>query len=52
MLKKYHEGSLYVDENEILVNHMVEYGMDHARVVDWKELAKLPKFASPSTIGH
>jgi len=49
MLKKYHAGSLYVDEKEVLINHMVEHDMDHAQDVDWKALVKLPKFAGTST---
>jgi len=49
MLKKYHAGSLYMDEKEMLINHMVEHEMDHAQDVDWKELVKLPKFAGSST---
>ena len=49
MLKKYRAGSLYMDEKEMLINHMVEHEMDHAQDVDWKELVKLPKFAGSST---
>ena len=49
MLKKYHAGSLFVEEKEMLINHMVEHNMNHAQDVDWKELVKLPKFAGTST---
>jgi len=49
LLKRYHAGTLMVDVREVLVNHMVEHGMDYAQDVDWKELVKLDKFAGTTT---
>jgi len=45
MLKRYHAGTLHVDVREVLINHMVEQGMDHVQDVDWNKLVKLDKFA-------
>ena len=48
MLKKYHADSLFVDEKELLINHMVDHDMHHSQDVDWNEIVKLPEFAGAS----
>ena len=45
LLKRYHAGTLHVDIKELLIKHLVENQLDYTQQVDWKELAKLPKFA-------
>jgi len=45
MLKRYHAGTLNDDVREVLINHLVKNKLNYSQEVDWKELAKLPKFA-------
>merc|ERR1711874_536485 len=49
LLKRYHAGTLMVGVREVLINHMVEHGMDYTQDVDWEELVKLDKFAGTTT---
>jgi len=45
MLTRYEAGTLHVDVRKKLLDHLVENNMKYTHEVDWKELAKLPKFA-------
>ena len=44
-MTRYHAGTLNMDVKKVLLDHLVENNMDYTQDVDWKELAKLPKFA-------
>eukprot|EP00090_Calanus_glacialis_P044664 TRINITY_DN7994_c0_g1_i2.p1 TRINITY_DN7994_c0_g1~~TRINITY_DN7994_c0_g1_i2.p1 ORF type:complete len:117 (-),score=35.87 TRINITY_DN7994_c0_g1_i2:52-360(-) len=35
---------------KVLLDHLVENNMDYTQDVDWKELAKLPKFAGSTSL--
>jgi len=48
-LKRYHAGTLHKDMKVVLINHMVEHGMEYAQDVDWKKLFKLDKFAGTTS---
>jgi len=44
-LTRHHAGTLNMDIRKVLIDHLLEKNMQFAQEVDWKELAKLPKFA-------
>ena len=45
ILKRYQAGTLHIDVKDVMINHLLENNMNYAQEVDWKELAKLAKFA-------
>ena len=45
ILTRYQAGTLDVEVKKVLLDHLVKNNMDYTQNVDWKELAKLPKFA-------
>ena len=48
-MTRYHAGTLNMDVKKVLLEHLVENNMDYTQDVDWKELAKLPKFAGSTS---
>jgi len=44
-LTRHHAGTLNMDVRKVLLDHLLEHNMQYAQDVNWKELAKLPKFA-------
>merc|ERR1719318_1011259 len=49
VLTRYQAGTLNVEVRKVLLDHLVENNMNYAQDVDWKELAKLPKFAGSTS---
>jgi len=49
ILTRYHAGTLHMDVKDVLISHLVEQGVSYAQDADWKELAKLPKFAGTTS---
>merc|ERR1711971_159365 len=49
LLTRYQAGTLHVDVRKVLLDHLVENNMKYTQDVDWKELAKLPKFAGTTS---
>jgi len=45
MLKKYHAGSPEIDLKSVLIQHLLDKGMNYTQEVNWKELVKDTKFA-------
>merc|ERR1719470_400504 len=50
LLTRYQAGTLNVDVRKVLLDHLVENNMNYTQDVDWKELAKLPKFAGTTSV--
>ena len=49
VLTRYKAGTLNMAVKNVLLDHLVENNMDYTQDVDWKELAKLPKFAGTTS---
>ena len=49
ILKRYQAGTLHKDVKDVMINHLLEHNMNYAQEVDWKELAKLSKFAGTTS---
>jgi len=49
ILKRYEAGTLHKDVKDVMINHLLEHNMNYTQDVDWKELAKLPKFAGTTS---
>eukprot|EP00090_Calanus_glacialis_P044662 TRINITY_DN7994_c0_g1_i15.p1 TRINITY_DN7994_c0_g1~~TRINITY_DN7994_c0_g1_i15.p1 ORF type:complete len:443 (-),score=123.48 TRINITY_DN7994_c0_g1_i15:52-1224(-) len=49
VLTRYQAGTLNMAVKKVLLDHLVENNMDYTQDVDWKELAKLPKFAGSTS---
>jgi len=49
ILKRYEAGTLHKDVKDVLINHLLEHNMNYTQDVDWKKLAKLPKFAGTTS---
>ena len=45
LIQRYHAGTHSMNVKELLIKHLLEHKMYYTQDVDWKELAKLPKFA-------
>jgi hypothetical protein len=49
ILQRYQAGTLHKDVKDVMINHLLEHNMNYAQEVDWKELAKLFKFAGTTS---
>ena len=49
ILQRYQAGTLHKDVKDVMINHLLEHNMNYAQEVDWKELAKLSKFAGTTS---
>jgi hypothetical protein len=49
ILKRYQAGTLHKDVKDVMINYLLEHNMNYAQEVDWKELAKLSKFAGTTS---
>jgi hypothetical protein len=45
LIRRYHAGTHSMDVKELMINHLLEHNMYYNQDVNWKELAKVPKFA-------
>jgi len=50
VLMRYKAGTLNMDVKKVLLDHLVKNNMNYTQDVDWKELAKLPKFAGSNSV--
>jgi len=50
MLTRYQAGTLHVDFREVLINHLVEQGIEQAQEVDWQTIVKLDEFAGTTPL--
>jgi hypothetical protein len=49
ILQRYQAGTLHKDVKDVMINHLLENNMNYGQEVDWKELAKLSKFAGTTS---
>merc|ERR1719318_2105077 len=50
VLMRYKAGTFNMDVKKVLLDHLLKNNMNYTQDVDWKELAKLPKFAGTNSV--